>query len=207
MVFDDLVIVAIITVSGTVLSPLLLSWLNGRRRDKERKEDYARQDLVAKRAEKAADGAAAAATHAGEAAVNAGKAAETLQTSQAAIVEANRDQSGRLETIAEGQKAIHGLVNSSLTTSMNAELASTMRELALLRLASGMRPKVEPDVQTAIDVARARIAVLHKAIEDRNAEAEAMAPVAAAAGFGPDDAPTSVRIAEPKVRSHHRKAR
>lgn len=189
---DALILVAIIAGVFGISGPLLLAWLLNRQRTAERladaklrkeekDEDYDRQDRVAQSAATAArelalsqkvlaDQATAAASH-------------LVENNRIVATAAQQTQDG-LSQLAEGQKVIHGLVNSSLTTAMNGELGSTMRELVLLQGSPQNKMR-----DSAIEVAEARIAELTLTISDRNAAAEKVAAEAADVGFTTEDGP------------------
>ena len=136
---SDIVIVAIIVAIGSsssaVIAPLVLSFYTNRQHQQDRAEDRADRDDVADQA---------------------AKAAELLLASNKKVADA-------AATTAASQgdtlNAIHTLVNSNLTTSMEAELAAT--EAALLMMKELGRPLA------AIVITEARVTELHAALADR----------------------------------------
>jgi hypothetical protein len=117
------VIVVLVALIAGVLGPCVLALLTGQQRRAEKKEDYARQDLVAAKAERAAD--------------RAREAAEAVAEQAAAAAELLLEQNHRVARTAEATqdqlKVIHGLVNSSLTSAMENELKALEGQLSLLR--------------------------------------------------------------------------
>lgn len=179
----DIVLVAIIVLTGTVVtavvSPVLIIQLQNAQRTKERQEDWARQDEVAKKVDAAAEQAATAAellqASQKKIADQAAEAASLLVTSNQQIADTAERTMGKLDVI-------HTLVNSSLTSSMQGEHDGIIRELALLRTIGGSKPSRE--ITGAIEVAQARAAELESVIKDRETAAVVVADqerVAAAA--------------------------
>lgn len=173
----------VITVGATlftaVTAPLLLLFLTARANRKSKAEDYARQDAVVEAAQKANDQIAKAAN----------LVAEKLLEHQKQDRAANRVVTDRL--IASDERAaaaaastdeqlgvIHKLVNSQMTSALQAELDATIREatlmheLSAIKEANGLAPS--PGAITAMAVAEAKIAELRitiaarKAIDDRS---------------------------------------
>jgi hypothetical protein len=142
-----------------VIGPLLLSWLNGIQRRKEKIEDYAREDRVADRATAVAKQAAEAAQLLVE---------DNRRVAKAAAGAADKTF-GKLDEI-------HTLVNSNMTASMQAELDATAREVTLMRevialhLAAGRDPSAE--AEAAIVSTESRIAELRAALDDRHVAQE-----------------------------------
>jgi type II secretory pathway pseudopilin PulG len=136
-------IVAISSTIISIVSPILVSFLQNRTRRQEKAEDYARQDAVAQKAAEAAKLLLAA---------NERVAANAVQTMS------------KLDDI-------HTLVNSNLTTAMRAELDATTRELAVmselidLKRASGHEPSV--DAMAAIKATKAKVSELSAVLKDR----------------------------------------
>lgn len=146
----------VVALFVAVIGPLLLSWLNGIQRRKEKIEDYARQDEVADRATAVAEQAATAAQLLVE---------DNKRVALAAAGAADKTF-GKLDEI-------HTLVNSNMTAAMQAELDATVREVAMMRevgalhLAAGRDPSAE--AEAAIVATEGRIAELRSALEDRHA--------------------------------------
>jgi len=101
----DAVWIAIIVAGGA----LLTTWLNSRALSRSKREDYARQDVVA---ERAAHAAKLLLEH------------DEEQTRLAAVNAA--DVVGRLSQI-------HTLVNSNMTAAMESELVALKAQLAMMR--------------------------------------------------------------------------
>lgn len=144
------VLVAALAVAGTSL-PV---WLNGRQRRLDKREDWARQDAVAARAEAVAERVA--------------ETARVLLVSNEHVAEQAASDaaevSGKL-----GQ--IHELVNSSLTAQMEeaaaalSQQAVLMREVVALNRAAGREPS--PEALDAIATIEARVAELQARLTDR----------------------------------------
>ena len=194
---SDVVLIAIVGLAGIigtgVLSPLVLGWLNARSRLREKSEDaedaatkqraeWARQDEVALKA-------AAVAKEASDAAIAAAAAAETVAKVAAA---AQADAAKAAATLIGKIDVVHTLVNSQMTSAMQAELDATIRELALMRELADMRHVQHPGVATpavdrAIALTNDRIAVLQSALNDRHLAADQVAEqerAAVKAGIG-----------------------
>ena len=112
---DDLWL-AFFVAASTAISPMIMAWLTNRNRRLERMEDYARQDLVAERADKVAEAAAK----------KAAEAANLLLAANERVAET---------AIATNQKldVIHTLVNSNMTAALQSEFEATSRELSMMR--------------------------------------------------------------------------
>jgi len=115
----DAVWIAAIVAGGA----LLTAWLNARSLSRAKQEDYARQDVVAARAESASN-------RVREVAEQAATAAQLLlehDEEQAAEARMNAAEvSGRLAQI-------HSLVNSNMTAAMESELVAVKAQLAMMR--------------------------------------------------------------------------
>ena len=189
---SDIVLVAIVGFAGIigtgVLSPLVLGWLNARSRIREKEED-AEDAAIAKAAEwKRQDEVAAKAAAVALEAKKAGEAAAEAAMVQA---EASRTLIGKIDVV-------HTLVNSQMTSAMQAEMDATTRELALMRELADMRHVAHPGVATpAVDRAIAltidRLNVLGAALSDRHLAADQVADQERAAvrqGIGSPGDPT-----------------
>lgn len=148
---------ALISGLAVVLGPIFLSWLQGRQRraekkdeselrQQEKKQDYARQDEVAAAVAKVA-----------------------------AAAEAKADEDKRVQAEVDEQlKIIHGLVNNQLTNAIVNEYDATVRslvvmlELAEIKTKSGLA--ITPDYQKAIDAAKTKIAQLERTITERKVQ-------------------------------------
>jgi hypothetical protein len=161
-----------IVAVGVVAGPLLLAYLTGRQRSRDKREDWARQDAVAAKAQAVADQAKEAAellrTRQDEVAAQAAEAARLLLAANERVA----IQSGEAAAVVNGKLAqIHELVNSNLTAQMEeAHGALTqqlvlMREVVSLNQAAGREPS--PDAIEAITVIEAKVAELHAKLTDR----------------------------------------
>lgn len=196
------IVTALVALMTSVVSPILLSYLTGMQRRQERRDDYARQDMVAARAEKAVVDAAhqqtetarllaqrqnEAARKADEVAAQAAQAA-TLLLEQQQLTNAKADEvagkaaiaveiaSSSADAVADQLKQIHTLVNSNLTEAKLSELHATERDLASLREITEMRQAAghPPTVTTlaSIESATQRIAELEAELSDRHNQQE-----------------------------------
>lgn len=108
-------------------------------RAREKKEDWARQDLVAQRLQERGDAAAARAQ---EVAVQTQQAAQLLLVNNEAVAAQSRAANTKLDVI-------HTLVNSNMTAALQDGLDSnraqlvTLRELISLKVAQGEEPDEE----------------------------------------------------------------
>lgn len=150
--------VAVITVMVTgVVGPAVMAYQLNKSRRAEKQLDWKRQDEVAEKA---------AAT------------AKKLLEQQEAATQA-LEASTRSATVARQQTnsqliAIHGLVNSNLTTALQADLDSTRRELAALVEIMEMKREaghtVSVDAKVVIEQAKARVIELEKIMVERRAQ-------------------------------------
>lgn len=151
---NDMLWLGLIATVPAAVSPLLLSWLNSRNVRREKLADYERQDAVAARAEFAVEAASA-------------RAAEAARL----LLAANERVAATAKITNEKLDGIHTLVNSNMTTSMQAEHDATVRELALMRevIALHRAEGREPDVESlaAVEATGRRIAELHALLADR----------------------------------------
>jgi hypothetical protein len=119
----------VIVAVGVIAGPLLLAYLTGRQRSRDKREDWARQDAVAAKADAVAD--------------QARKAAELLLAAQKANIErtdevarlaaeAAAQTARKLESIDAQGRAIHTLVNQKLTDVTRQALVATTALLPLL---------------------------------------------------------------------------
>jgi len=139
----EAIYVALIALFGTMCSPLVLAYFVARRRHADKLEDYARQDLVA---------------------AQAAAAARLLLEANERVAAQGDVTNGKLE-------AIHTLVNSQMTAALQAELAATVREAAMIREVSAMRAinGLPPRGEARIALASCdlRVAELQDIIADR----------------------------------------
>jgi len=119
------VVVALAAVAGTSL-PI---YLTGRQRRADKREDWARQDAVAARAEAVADQARVAAEL-----LLAAQKASIKRTDEVArlAAEAAAQTSAKLDAIDNQGKTIHALVNQKLTDVTRQALVATTALLPLL---------------------------------------------------------------------------
>lgn len=158
--------VALIVLAGTIASPALLSYLNGRQLQRAKTEDYARQDAVADRLTKRQDAVAAQAREAArllqERQDQAERKAAEVANRLLAANERVAAQTAEATKATQGQlQQIHTLVNSKLTEAMQGQhealvrVVTTMREVAALKHGAGLTP-LDADA-TAIDTAQRKV--------------------------------------------------
>lgn len=139
--------VAVVVAAGAAVSTLLTALLTGRQIRAGKEQDWARQDLVAAKAEEAARLLLAANERVAE------------QTAQAAKV-----TGGKLDSI-------HELVNSNLSAQMEEAHAALsqqlvlMREVIALHMAAGRKPST--DALQAIAVIERKVSELGAQLADR----------------------------------------
>jgi hypothetical protein len=143
---NDTVLVAAIGAMGIVVSPLLLAYLTGRQRAKEKIEDWRRQDAVAAQAAEAA----------------------------ALLLAANADVARIAKATAEGVNGklnqIHELVNSTLTGALEDQLLA--REQLLVMMRRDLNRDPDPDAQSAVVAMEAVVAELRSKLADRAKQTE-----------------------------------
>lgn len=170
-IVDNALVVLVVTVlgiCGTVVGPLLLSQLNAHQRRlekiqdneqrlREKEEDYARQDEVARRAREVADRLIESQRH------------TTEQTDT--VVHLIEENAAQLASINEQTAQIHILVNSDMTAARQAELDQTratkvvlLKVIALDRAAGRQPSKDDTEAVVALDE---RIAELTAILADR----------------------------------------
>lgn len=194
---SDVVLIAIVGLVGIIgtgiISPLVLGWLNAKSRIREKEEDaenadsarraeWKRQDEVADRAALVAQAASQAATAAAEAVKHVADLAK----------QARIDAAADAKTMIGKIDVVHTLVNSQMTSAMQAEYDATVRELALMVEVGEMRHVAHPGVATpavdrAIALTKDRLVVLADALAIRHTAAETVAlqeKAAVAAGLG-----------------------
>lgn len=165
------------------LSPVVLSWIQGRqrraekaqdaaiaakaakadeeRKRRERQEDNDRQDQIAARVEGAATLAATAATNLAEAQAATIAAAE-LVAKKAAETDA---------AVTEKLEQIHGLVNSDMTAARHAERDAVRNAAAKARLNMSLMKRlampIPPEDVAALELLDARVEDLNNILADR----------------------------------------
>ena len=145
----------VIAIIATVVSPLLLAYATGRQRRKEKIEDWAREDLVAVKAQEAADRLLAAQE-------------ETIRRTDEVAIQAETTATETKESLKE----IHTLVNSDMTAARQNELTVTKALLVLMQKNvqgdkdAGLPPS-ESDL-AAIDATEVRILELQQILNDRH---------------------------------------
>lgn len=148
----------IVAPVAVVAGPVLLAALNARTASSSRREEWARQDEVAKRA---ADAVATRERDAADA------AAKLL----ASNVEVARIAKATAENVDTKLDVIHVLVNSNLTELLRQQLIANelllvaLREIVALHQANGRDPSAE--TLTAITETENKIAELKLALADR----------------------------------------
>ena len=190
-----IVVTLVVSVCGVVFAsitaPIILLRRTEAQHAADRREDWARQDEVAARAELAAtalkDAQEAQAAAAEEVARKAAQAAADLAAAQKEIADkaaqaaidltasqkvtadalllANSLTNGKLDVI-------HTLVNSNMTTAMENEMVSAERELAMMLEVVALKRRLlheEPTVEalTAIEASKIKITELTGALHDR----------------------------------------
>ena len=139
-------IVGIFGFSG----PLLLAVVQYMVHSREKRQDYARQDVVAKQA----------ATVAKSLLISNEQVARNAETAATAVL-----------VVTNKLDVIHTLVNSNLTTALQNELEAASRELVLMRevitlhTAAGRKPSVE--TLAAIRAAESKVSELRATLNDR----------------------------------------
>jgi DNA anti-recombination protein RmuC len=157
---DTLIIAGVVAASST-FGPVLVAMVQSRNRRKEKEQDYARQDAVAKQA---AEAARLLVERQDAAAGKAAEAANLLAVNTAKVAATAQEAKKTLDTI-------HTLVNSNLTASMQAEFNATVREAAMmqevidLKRAAGVEPTIE--TLATLESTKSRISELNAALADR----------------------------------------
>lgn len=158
-----------------VVGPSVALWMQGRQRAQERREeaslraeerreDWARQDLVADRLERRQQETAA---RAHEVAIQTQQAAELLLKNNAAVAATARAANTKLDVI-------HTLVNSNMTAALQDSLDSaranlaTLRELIGVRVAQGEEP--DEETRTALATLEDKVGRLAANLIDRIAQ-------------------------------------
>ena len=144
----ETIVIAAIVAFSSMISPLILASLTNKQRREEKIEDYRRQDEVALRLKNAAN----------------------LQIASNKIVaEAAVSVNNKLDVI-------HTLVNSNMTSAMQAEYDAVVRELALmnevisLHRAEGREPSEE--ALAALDTTKSKIGELKITLDERLKQSE-----------------------------------
>jgi hypothetical protein len=146
-------------LAASIVGPALISQLSARQRRAERREDYARQDAVAKAAEEREQRQEAAAH---EVAVQAAEAAKLLLAANERVAEQTAEASAR----TDGKlNQIHELVNSTLTGAMQAELVAREAQAELVR-------RFQPDQTAEIAALDSTISELRAKLADRAKQTE-----------------------------------
>jgi hypothetical protein len=130
----------IVAAFGTVIGPLLIAHLNNRQRVAEKQQDWARQDLVAAKVDKAAEQAAEAAELLRQrqemVAAQAAEAARLLLAANERVAASAAETNGKLDVI-------HTLVNSNLTAAQQRELAAMMTMLTTMKEVVGLKERLK----------------------------------------------------------------
>lgn len=151
---NDLVWVSLIAATGTIVAPVLVSVFTSRARRNDRKQEWARQDVLIQRADAVAAQAA--------------QAARLLLASNADVAAKAKEAS--VHTNGE-LKVIRTLVDGTLTKTMESSLDGTRRELALLvqnvdlRRMAGLEP--DPAASKIIEAVEHKIEVEASALAHR----------------------------------------
>ena len=137
----DTIIVAALIAAG----PTTVTWLAGKQRAREKREDWAREDAVRE---------------------------QTAEAAELLIASQHRQEEIQLTTLQTVEQ-VHTLVNSNFTAALAAQLDETesslilMKEVSALHQAAGTAPSVE--AVTAIDAKEAKVAELRATLADRTA--------------------------------------
>ena len=157
---SDPVLVAVIAVVSPGILALLTGWQNG----KSKREDWRRQDEVAKRQEDAAEKVSQVAAKAEEAAAllvtRQDASAGAAQQAAEDLVEANenlRRETRRAAALVNGKlDQIHTLVNSNLSAAMDDRLTAIRALIVALQQATDQSPAAVERIQalesTAIEL-------------------------------------------------------
>lgn len=148
------VVVALFGLLATA-SPFIYGAVTNRQRRLEKREDWDRQDLVAARAEAAQTALVRQAE----------EASRLLRENNVIVAESAVDTAHHLQELGDGQKVIHGLVNSNLTAAMQATLLATEMMVEALRQTSG--PDTDGVMASKIAAGEAQIHKLKNDLRDR----------------------------------------
>jgi hypothetical protein len=179
---STIVLAACIAIFTSLTAPTLLFYMTGRQHSRDKKEDWARQDLVAKRV--------AEATEAAQEIAQAATMAQDLAAEH-------------LRKVGETVEVVHTLVNSDKTAAMQRELDDKRAALVMLREINRLHALAggEPSEESlgAIAATESRIGELTAEMVQRHeqgvlAEAQMAAHAAAAAEM----------IAPSVIRAHRR---
>jgi len=159
------IIVAVVSLVGVlavgILAPAWLLSRTERIHHEDREADWARQDQVAAKAEKAAADLAKSQKMIAD---KAAEAAELLLANNERVARTQQETNGKLDVI-------HTLVNSNMTAAMQSEFDAVARELAMMRevaalkQAAGQEPS--PETLAAISATEAKLHELDAALADR----------------------------------------
>lgn len=132
--------ITIAAVIGVIVSPIIVGLWNyvlsrqqARQRQHERAEDWARQDLVAKRLEETAQRQAEIAR----------RAEASAKIDRGQIIKSNLSIKSDIAEVHELAVTTHDLVNSALTEVMQAVLDGLIRELDLMRQVNASPEDIE----------------------------------------------------------------
>jgi hypothetical protein len=141
-------VVGVLALVGQLGGSLIV----GRQRRADKREDWARQDEVAAKADSVRVKAEAAAL----------------------LVKATKTQEGKLDDLSAGQAVIHGLVNSNITTLKEEALASSRRELVALSevvdMLHAQGKEASTEALATLESTRERIAALAEEVTARRAQ-------------------------------------
>ena len=194
------VVVALFGLLATA-SPFIYGWVTNRQRRAEKKEDWARQDAVAAQQIADEERKTAAAEEAArrneerqnEIAAQAAEAAHLLEINTAIVAETASATHAQLESLEDGQKIIHSLVNSDMTAMMEATLLATEMMVDALKLVAS--EDTDGEMAAKIAAGEVKIARLKADLSDRLfRQEEAEAEVAAN---------TQTSVGEAKNRADH----
>jgi hypothetical protein len=190
MIADNSTIyVSIIPSLLIAMSGLAVLYFGGKQRQMERREDWARQDSVAQKAE---DAAAALVASQSLLAQQANDAAELLlvenkKVAEAVLVQTENSQAQVDATVRLEAKAdqIHGLVNSNLTATMERELVALKAQCATLTefidfKKQELQKETSPETLVSLNILKDRIGSLERELTERERQTEQAAKIMAA---------------------------
>ncbi len=150
----DAVLIALVGGCVTIASvgtPVVISVITNAAARKSKQQDWDRQDRVAEKAEQVVK--------------QAEEAARLLKATNESIVTAATATNDKLTCLEVGQKQIHTLVNSNLTSALSGELVALKGQLIYLRRLVERESNAEDVCE--VDSLVAQIAELETALADR----------------------------------------
>jgi hypothetical protein len=159
---DGTVLIAVVAAA----SPLTMAWVTARLARNRQREDWARQDLVAERA-------ASAAAHLRQ---TQDRLTEQADNAAKLLRQSDRRAQSDLARVERKVDQVHGLVNSKLTTSMEAQ-ATVLEQLVHLMTEDIDRlgENADPLAIQRRDIALGELTRLREVLNDREVATEAAA--------------------------------